>query len=244
MTETVVIDPRFNGPPNSANGGYACGVVAKAIVAKAIEVTLRNPPPLGREMTLEPREQGRVALMDRAMEIASARPIERFEIELPAPVSLADAEVASAASPLRDHHPWPMCFVCGPDREGGDGIGVICGGVEGRDVVASPWQTGDSVAVEGGSVATEMIWSALDCPGGNALILSPDCRTAALGRLSAVIETEVEPGRDYVAVGWPIATEGRKHEAGSAIFSQDGELIAYAKSVWIELKGDLLGAQG
>ena len=40
------IDPRFNGPPGSGNGGYACGLVAGLLGGPA-EVTLRLPPPLG-----------------------------------------------------------------------------------------------------------------------------------------------------------------------------------------------------
>ena len=40
------IDPRFNGPPGSGNGGYTCGLVAGLLGGPA-EVTLRLPPPLG-----------------------------------------------------------------------------------------------------------------------------------------------------------------------------------------------------
>ena len=42
---TMTIPRRFRGPPNSGNGGYVCGMLARNI-AGAAEVTLRAPPPL------------------------------------------------------------------------------------------------------------------------------------------------------------------------------------------------------
>jgi hypothetical protein len=31
MNDWVVIDRRFNGPPNSTNGGYTCGLVGTTV---------------------------------------------------------------------------------------------------------------------------------------------------------------------------------------------------------------------
>jgi hypothetical protein len=41
-------------------------------------------------------------------------------------------------------------------------------------------------------------------------------------------------------IGWAIGADGRKHHCGTAIFDEDGELCARAKSTWIEVeaKGD------
>ena len=50
--DELVIDPRFNGPAGSANGGYTCGLVADFVDGVA-EVTLRRPPPLGRPLVVE-----------------------------------------------------------------------------------------------------------------------------------------------------------------------------------------------
>ena len=41
---TMTIPRRFCGPPNSGNGGYVCGTLARCIPGAA-EVTLRAPPP-------------------------------------------------------------------------------------------------------------------------------------------------------------------------------------------------------
>src|SRR6185436_9559900 len=53
----LTIDPRYRGPDTSGNGGYTCGLVA-AHVAGDAEVTLRLPPPLGRPLRVEPRDDG------------------------------------------------------------------------------------------------------------------------------------------------------------------------------------------
>ena len=42
-------------------------------------------------------------------------------------------------------------------------------------------------------------------------------------------------GRRYVAVGWPLDGEGRKHYAGTALLSDTGEPIALARSTWIQI---------
>lgn len=44
---TRVLTQRFNGAPESSNGGYACGRLAE-FVGPVAEVTLRLPPPLAR----------------------------------------------------------------------------------------------------------------------------------------------------------------------------------------------------
>ena len=49
--QTITIPRRFRGPPNSGNGGYVCGILARQI-AGAAEVTLRAPPPLETELDL------------------------------------------------------------------------------------------------------------------------------------------------------------------------------------------------
>ena len=46
VNDRIIIDRRFNGPPNSANGGYTCGLVGTALEAPSVRVSLRKPPPL------------------------------------------------------------------------------------------------------------------------------------------------------------------------------------------------------
>ena len=56
---SLVIDRRFRGPPNSANGGYVCGCLARHVAGDA-EVTLRAPPPLERPLDVLTKADGAI----------------------------------------------------------------------------------------------------------------------------------------------------------------------------------------
>ena len=235
VADRVVIERRFRGPPDSGNGGYSCGLLARSLEPRQVEVTLRLPPPLERAMSIEP-DDGEVVMRDGEALVAEAHAIEDFELEVPDPIGVEEARAAREASPLHQHHPFPDCFVCGPHRHTGDGLCIVCG-PNGSGLVAAPWEVDNSVANAGGTVRPEIVWAALDCPGGLAGILSPDLGVCVLGRLAARIHGSIEPGMNCVAIGWPIDRDGRKFHAGSAIFSEGGDLLADARATWIELKG-------
>ena len=221
MTRTLVIARRFNGPPDSANGGYAAGVVAALLESEA-EVTLRNPPPLETELEIIEKNTS-VEVRDDETLVATAERVE-WELELPAPVSLEEAEAARKRYAGFEHHAYATCFTCGPDRA--DGLAIFPGPVEGRDLVAAPWLPAAD------EIPPEEVWAALDCPSGWA-IDTFNREGVLLGRIAARIESDVEGGVPYVVVGWGRGADGRKREAGSAIFSAEGEPVAYARSTWI-----------
>jgi hypothetical protein len=234
VAEQVRIDSRFRGPADSGNGGYSCGILANFLDPQAAEVTLRLPPPLDRPLEVETGDDGTATMRNGEALVAEARSIDDLELEIPKPIGIDDAVAARAASPMQLDHPYPECFVCGSGRQPGDGLRVTCGPV-GDEMVASPWHVDETVSNDG-EVPPEIVWSVLDCPGGIAGMLLPDLGQSVLGRLAARIYGRVEPGTTCVAVGWPIGREGRKFDAGSAIFSQDGETIAHARATWIELR--------
>jgi hypothetical protein len=214
----VIIPPRFNGPPGSANGGYACGLVSEAL-GGGFEVMLRRPPPLGVELDLVGHElkQGDVV-------IAEARRMTESVLDAPDPVSLEEASEASKRYPGFEHHAYPTCFTCGPQRD--DGLGIFPGPVEGREgVVASPWTPREALR-------PEFVWAALDCPGGWA-VDDFQREGVLLGQMGAAIAAIPPVGEPSVAIGWRIGEEGRKRFAGSALFSVEGELLAAARSTWI-----------
>jgi hypothetical protein len=237
VAESVLVERRFRGPAESANGGYACGLVAAALDPDtAVEVTLRAPPPIDRRMRREAVE-GKAELRDGETLVAEGRPVAAPELAIPAPVSLAAAEAARRDSPLHRHHPFASCFVCGPERELGDGMRVICGPVSGRELVAAPWQTDDWMAAADGTIHRELVWSALDCPSGLTGTLLPDPpAVSVLGRLTAMLPEPLQAGPTFVAIGWPIERDGRKLHTGSAILGADGEPLAWARATWIELR--------
>lgn len=231
---TVIINHRFCGPPDSGNGGYVCGVVA-GYIDDIAEVTLRQPPPLDKSMTVEDSGAGRVLLRDGENIVAEAKPAT-LELEVPSPPSFRQATEVSRTYLGFEYHPFPTCFVCGPDRAQADGLRIFAGKNKSTDVVYAPWVPDPDLADNEGHIRPEFLWSALDCPGYFAAI-DNHYVPMLLGRFTARIDRSVTPGEKCVVTGWRIRKDGRKHQVGTALFSSVGELCGYAKATWIEVKG-------
>jgi hypothetical protein len=210
----IVIDRRFRGPVDSANGGYACGLIARSVEGPAV-VTLRAPPPLGVPLRVA---DGRV--WDRDTLVAEVAPAE-LDLEPPPPPSW---DAAVAAQTQDRESPFPECFVCGWAR-GDDALHVHAGPI-GAGVVAAPWVPRDD------TIGPEFVWAAIDCPGAYATGLVGR-GTVVLGRLAARVERVPSPGERCVVVGWSLGAEGRKHHAGTALYA-GSELLGVAQAVWIE----------
>ncbi len=218
--EHLTIEARFNGPDGSANGGYTCGRIAALLDGHA-EVTLRSPPPLERPLAVE-RVGGGLRVLDGDNLVAEAAPAS-VELELPAPPSWAEAEAASARYPGFEEHAFPRCFVCGPEREPGDGLRVFAGPLgDGR--FAATWIPSE--------VSPELVWAALDCPGAIAVGF-PDRGETLLGRFAVEVDELPEPGERCVVLAWPLGEEGRKLYAGTALYGEDGRPLARARATWI-----------
>ena len=241
MANTVVIDRRFNGPPDSANGGYTCGLLARAIDGPA-EVTLRKPPPLERELRVA-RDGERRLLLDGEELVAEAGAVAP-DWEVPEPVAIEDARAAVPGSPfLARPRPFVTCFVCGPDREARDGLDIFPGPVAARpDLHAGTWTPDTSLTTDGGVVPAEVVWASLDCPtsGPVANWAGPGvkARPIVLARLAADLRAPVHVGTEYVVLAWPIAVDGRKRRSGSALYTRDGDLVASSRALWIELRDE------
>jgi hypothetical protein len=219
----VIIPRRYNGPPDSANGGYTCGLVA-GLLGGTAEVTLRRPPPLERELEVAFELDGtEVELRDGDAVVAEGRVVE-WELEIPEPVSLAEAEEASRRYAGLEEHAYATCFTCGPART--DGLGIFAGPVAGRPgVVAAPWKPGEEVS-------PEIVWAALDCPSGWA-VDDFQREGVLLGRMAAHLLRLPEAGDAHVVLGWRVGEDGRKRYAGSALLTAAGEPVASARSTWI-----------
>jgi hypothetical protein len=217
----MIVPGRYNGPPESANGGYACGLVA-GLLSGNVEVTLRLPPPLDRELEVV-RQDGRVEIRDGDAVVAEAERAS-VDVEVPEPVPVEAAEEASTRYEGFVHHAYNTCFVCGPERE--DGLRVYAGPVEGRPgLLAAPWTPGEDVG-------PELVWAALDCPSGWA-VDDFQREGVLLGRMAARIDRLPEPGEPHVVLGWRVGEDGRKRYAGSALLTADGEVLARARSTWL-----------
>lgn len=235
MRREVLIDRRFNGPPASANGGYACGVVAEGVQGVAT-VMLRMPPPLDSPMTL--KGDGESSTLMWGYVLVGEASTDILELDIPEAPGFDAAEEAVARYVGFQAHQFDTCFVCGPKRLPGDGLCIFPGSIDGSNVVASPWTPDASLSLEGGEIDRRHVWAALDCPSYFGIVPSPP---AVLGRLTAQIDRLPELGEPLIAMGWPVRSEGRKHHSGSALATTDGEIIASAKAVWIEPKSGVPG---
>ena len=232
MLRETIIESRFNGPPNSGNGGYSCGVIAEAL-EDVTSVRLRVPPPLDRPMTLEIND-GTATLRDGEVVVGEGFAGD-LNITVPDFPTLAEAEEASKGYVGFEEHAFPTCFVCGPDRAVGDGLRIFAGPLE-DGLYAAPWLPDASLAGPDGTIDRRYVWAALDCP---SFFSNPGAPPALLGQLTAEVFRVPEVGEPIVALAWPIRTDGRKHWAGSALATEDGEVIGNAEALWIEPKDGL-----
>jgi hypothetical protein len=231
VSESLSIPRRFNGPLESGNGGYCSGVVAN-LLEGAAEVSLRRPVPLDTRLDVVREDGGSVRVLDGETLIAEAREAPAFEVEVPTPVSPPEARQARTRYRAPSDGMFSRCFVCGRARE--DAFGVFAGAVEGRQLVASPWTPPSWTADADGRVLPEFVWAVLDCPTYFALYMEGDLPMSVLARFAARIDAPIAAGQEHVVIAWPIRTDGRKHHAGSAVLSSDGEALAVARALLIE----------
>lgn len=236
--ETIVIHHRFRGPPESGNGGYACGLIAKTLGGGPgiAEVTLRAPPPLDAPLEVE-RDGASVRVRHGETLVAEGRPSTLNDFEPPPPPSVPTAQAARKGFRGFIDHPFPTCFVCGPDREEGDGLRIHPGWVPGdTPQVADTFVPDASLDAGDGRMATEHVWAALDCPGAFALMGDGrEDMVLVLGCMAARIDERPEIGQTLIVTGWARWREGRKHACGTALFDASGRLLAGGHALWIAL---------
>jgi hypothetical protein len=212
------IPARFNGPPGTGNGGWSAGAFAAELGASSMEVTLRLPPPLDTPL-LVTHEDVRNESGDLIAELASnARP--DFS-EFPGFMPFAEAVEAARGFPGFTRHPFPTCFVCGPDHP--DGLRIFPGPAGDGRMVA-PWTVPADV-----DLAT--IWAALDCPGGWTAMAQG--ATFVLGRIAVTVDELPKPGARCVVAGQATARSGRKAMVNSMLYDETGAPIAAARATWI-----------
>jgi hypothetical protein len=228
--KTLTIAARFCGPPTSSNGGYFAGSVA-ALAARIVTVRLLKPPPLDRELGVEELEGGDLRVQDGSEPVGEARPTQ-FDLEVrPVPDYLEAVEASRHYAGFR-YHRFPTCFVCGTHRVRGDGMRIFAGAIAERSMVAAPWVPDASLDAGDGKVRPEFMSAALDCPGYYAV--APDDRMMLLAEFTARIDRRVRIGESCTVVGWQIGAAGRKHEAGTALYDGNGDLVGRARALWIE----------
>ena len=230
--ERLSISPRFRGPPRSGNGGYVCGRIA-AHLGTTARVRLKVPPPLDVELRLE--SSGQQAQLFHGEILIGEGSNAELDLQVPASPSFEQAESSSRSFVGFHEHPFPGCFVCGPEREPSDGLRIFPGATGESSIVAAPWIPDSSLEDNDGIIKPEFLWSALDCTGAFAILPMQGEVAIVLGELTASISGAARREELLVVVGWKLGVEGKKHFAGSAIYNTDGQVIAKASAVWIEV---------
>lgn len=232
--ETTTVAPLHVGPPGTGNGGWVCGLLTERLDdlvpaegdLTAATVRLSAPTPLGRPLRWE--VDGTVAdgsglavhLLDGETLLGTVRRTTAPDLTVPAPVGLEEARAAAAGFDPSGH-PYPGCYVCGPEADGG--LRVFVGPVAGRDdVLASPV----TLTEEG----LPPVLAALDCPGAFTVGFGEEA--LLLGTLTSTVHAEAPLGRELVVIAWAIGREDRKRHSGTALL--DGErVLATAAATWI-----------
>jgi hypothetical protein len=216
------IPARFNGPPGSGNGGYSAGTFVGWHVGAGgapCEVTLRRPPPLETPLSIVD-DQVRGPDGEVVADLASVGPLDT---SVP-PVSVEEATRAAEDYAGFVEHPFPTCYVCGPERD--DGLRIFPGPL-GDGTTAAPWTVPEDVV-------PATVWAALDCPGGWAVIGAG--RPYVLGRIAVEIGTVPAPGDVCVVRGALAETEGRKALVHTTLYGPDGAELARARATWLSVR--------
>ncbi|GAA1917208.1 hypothetical protein [Nocardioides hwasunensis] len=258
----LIVPRRFCGPPDSGNGGWTAGALAALDDADspddrsdgwpAIEVTLRQPPPLDTPLVVT-AEGGVTTASFGGTPIATAHRAERGLAEVD-PVGPAVAATAAASYPGLGFHPFPTCFACGTSREEGDGLRIFPGPVDagerasGEELVAAPWTPHPSLHEDWHTYVDEhprasvaVTWAALDCIGGWAGDLGE--RLMVLGRMTARVDDLPVIGEPHVVVGEDRGRDGRKTFTASTLYDADGRVVATAEHTWIAVDPAMFGGQ-
>ncbi|MBB5917185.1 hypothetical protein BJY24_006097 [Nocardia transvalensis] len=230
--ETLTVPEHVHGYPEVAFGGYIAGLLARRVGAPAVRVDFRSLVPVGTGVGLGATGSGWALTGAGDMVLAEATP-SVVAIAPPRMPTWAEAKQASETA-LAERAEAVDCYGCGDACAPGRGLRQFPGRLPDRELVAAAWTPDQALAEAGDELPPEVVWSALDCPGGIAGIQLAGMRFGAF--TAALTATQLHPvhaGREYITYAWPVAAEGRKYTFGIALSSSDGELCALAEALWI-----------
>ena len=202
-------------------------------------MTLAAPIPLDTELSVDVDADGSTAtlLSDDGIVVA-ARIVEVVRLNVPESVGFDRAVEASTMSPVLqpgDAHPFATCFVCGPQRNLDDGMGLFPGEVlmnDGRSVFVAPHIPTAEFC------ATPFVWAALDCPSSFPMYAAsePFAGPLVLGRITASVNGPISAGEHYTVQAWRETADGRKLHTAVAMFDAGAKVVASAQSIWIRVR--------
>lgn len=227
---SFTVPSRFSGPPGFGNGGYTCGLLASQF-KEVMECTIRTPIPINAPLEFRRTKFGGVLRHDEAVVVA-ADP-GAINITPPPPISLRAATEAMASSPAADpRHPFPTCFVCGPQRKVNDGLRIFPARVDG-EFHAAAWTPAHEFGDRDQLLRPEFLWSAMDCPTGFASGF-PLVGKLVTGQMAVQQLAGIRTGADCVIMSWPLEDDGKKFLSAACLY-QDEKLCAIGKATWIKI---------
>ncbi len=228
----VTISTQFNGPDRTGNGGYVAGLIAHEQGGDGpVTSSLRIPPPLGTALSWE-QDEAETRLLTAGGAIVGSAEKGGFVRDAPKCPTPEQAAAGLAAYPGFTHHPFDRCFTCGTQRDEGDGLRLFTGPYA-DGVTAAPWTPHAAFGGDDGTIATPVMWAALDCPGGWAADFSRN--TMVLARMTAEVSRRPSIGEPCVATGSLTEHTGRKFFTDTALYTVEGELLGRAEQLWISV---------
>jgi hypothetical protein len=162
-------------------------------------------------------------------------------VPLPPPLDVARRTSAHFLEQLEKgeiRHTFPECFVCGHRRGPGDGLRVFAGALDAGlgdapGMRVGVWRPDAAFLDQAGYLRPEFVWSAMDCPGGWAIV-----GPANTGTLQVEILGPVDGRQELIVMGWPMAADSarpgsRRRCAGTAMFDTRGRLLARGAAIWV-----------
>jgi hypothetical protein len=234
MAPTLSIDPRFRGPPKSGNGGVSAGLAAR-FVGDSATVQIRKPPPLSTALEVRSGHDGIEIVEGEQLILAAGPGTPAFDPPVTRQILERTFERGTTAVPVG--WPAPECFVCGP-RD--DGLRICPQHLEETELWTTVWTPDASLSSDGETVDSHVLWGALDCPAGIAVVrvgVAEPSFFPALVELTAVIHRPVRVGEPLMVVGWLIGEDDRRVDGGTAVVDRDGSTVAlgYARHARLPL---------
>ncbi|MFC9994946.1 PaaI family thioesterase [Nocardia sp. NPDC127526] len=240
MTEAqqLTIPDHIHGYPDIAFGGYVAGLLAAHSPADTVRVDFRRALHVGKPVHLIESGGDRVALAAPDGSVLVEASPSTLAITPPPAPSWSVAKTATETALTSPKRQVTDCYGCGIACPPGRGLRLFPWSTPDHDLIAAAWTPDPNLADANGELPAEVVWSALDCPGGIAAWVQSDMGQGAF--TAALTATQLRPvlaGAEHISHAWAIHRDGRKHTVGVALSTADGELCALAEALWIEPKG-------
>ncbi|AYF78833.1 hypothetical protein D7D52_08185 [Nocardia yunnanensis] len=234
QAEALTIPAHIHGYPRIAFGGYVAGLLAAQSGADTVRVDFRRAVAVDSPILLSRTGDGRATLTgaDDAL-LVEAAPATLTVHPRPAPSWSAAKSAVDLA--LAGERTVTDCYGCGLACAPGRGLLLFPSILPGTETMAAAWTPDAGLANDSGELPPEVVWSALDCPGGRAAFVFSHMASGAF--TAALTATQLRPvyaGEDYISHAWILAREGRKHTVAVALSTAAGDLCALSEALWIE----------